>query len=52
MTLIRYAELVEDGLFPDGKFTPDDWRKPRWGYHRMARLVDKEIGRGAVDAKS
>ena len=45
MTLIRRAEQVEDGPFPVGKFTPDDWRKHRWGYYRMAELVDKEIGR-------
>ena len=45
MTLIRRAQQVEDGPFPVGKFTPDDWRKHRWGYYRMAEMVDKEIGR-------
>ena len=45
MTLIRRAEQVEDGPFPVGKFTADDWRKHRWGYYRMVELVDKEIGR-------
>jgi len=45
MTLIRRAFQVEDGRFPVAKFTPEDWRKHRWGYYRMAELVDKEIGR-------
>ena len=45
MTLIRRAEQVDEGPFPVGKFTPEDWRKHRWGYYRMAELVDKEIGR-------
>jgi arylsulfatase A-like enzyme len=44
MTLIRRAYQVEDGAFPVGKFTPEDWRKHRWGYYRMVELVDKEIG--------
>jgi choline-sulfatase len=45
MTLIRGAYQVEDGPFPVGQFTPEDWRKHRWGYYRMVELVDKEIGR-------
>lgn len=45
MTVIRRAEQVDDGPFPVAKFTPEDWRKHRWGYYRMAELVDKEIGR-------
>jgi arylsulfatase A-like enzyme len=45
MTLIRRAYQVEDGPFPVGQFTPEDWRKHRWGYYRMVELVDKEIGR-------
>ena len=45
MTLIRRAYQVEDGPFPVGKFTVEDWRKHRWGYYRMVELVDKEIGR-------
>jgi choline-sulfatase len=45
MTMMRRGYQVEDGPFPVGKFTPDDWRKHRWGYYRMVELVDKQIGR-------
>lgn len=45
MTLIRRAYQVEDGPFPVGKFTIEDWRRHRWGYYRMAELVDAQIGR-------
>lgn len=45
MTLMRRAYQVEDGPFPVGRFTPEDWRKHRWGYYRMVELVDREIGR-------
>ncbi len=45
MTLMRRSYQVDDGLFPVGKFTIEDWRKHRWGYYRMAELVDKQIGR-------
>jgi choline-sulfatase len=45
MTVIRRAEQVDDGPFPVSRFTPEDWRKHRWGYYRMVELVDKEIGR-------
>jgi len=45
MTFIRRAYQVEDGLFPVSKFTPDDWRRQRWGYYRMIELVDAEIGK-------
>ncbi|MCH5377958.1 MAG: sulfatase-like hydrolase/transferase, partial [Planctomycetes bacterium] len=45
MAFIRRAYQVPDGLFPVGSFTPEDWRKDRWGYYRMTELVDREIGR-------
>jgi len=45
MTLMRRAYQVDNGPFPVGKFTPDDWRKLRWGYYRMIELVDAQIGR-------
>ncbi len=45
MTLIRRAYQVDDGPFPVGQFTPDDWRRHRWGYYRMTELVDAEIGK-------
>ena len=45
MTLIRKAYQVEDGKFPVGKFTPEDWRKQRWGYYRMVEKVDGEIAK-------
>lgn len=45
MTLIRRAYQVEDGPFPVGKFTAEDWRKQRWGYCRMIEKVDAEIGK-------
>lgn len=45
MTLIRRAYQVDDGPFPVARFTPEDWRKDRWGYYRMVELVDREIGR-------
>lgn len=32
-------------LFPVGHFTPDDWRRQRWGYYRLIEKVDAEIGR-------
>jgi len=44
MTVIRRAEQVDDGPFPVSKFTPEDWRKHRWGYYRMVEKVDAEIG--------
>lgn len=45
MSLMRRACQVEDGPFPVSRFTPEDWRKHRWGYYRMIELVDQEIGR-------
>ena len=45
MTFIRRAYQVEDGKFPVGKFTPEDWRKQRWGYYRMVEKVDGEIAK-------
>jgi choline-sulfatase len=45
MTLMRRAYQVEKGLFPVGRFTPEDWRKQRWGYYRMVEKVDTEIGK-------
>jgi len=45
MTLIRRAYQVEKGLFPVAKFTPEDWRRQRWGYFRMVEKVDGEMGR-------
>jgi arylsulfatase A-like enzyme len=45
MMLIRRACQVEDGLFPVGKFTAEDWRRQRWGYYRMIEKVDAEIGK-------
>lgn len=44
MTMIRLGEQVDYGPFPVSKFTPDDWRKHRWGYYRMVEKVDAEIG--------
>jgi hypothetical protein len=40
MVFIRRAYQVEDGKFPVGTFTPEDWRKQRWGYYRMVEKVD------------
>jgi arylsulfatase A-like enzyme len=45
MTLIRRAYQVETGKFPVGAFTPEDWRKQRWGYYRMVEKVDGEIAK-------
>lgn len=45
MALMRRAYQVADGPFPVGRFTPDDWRRHRWGYYRMVELVDQQIGR-------
>ena len=45
MTLMRQAYQVDSGLFPVGKYTPEDWRKHRWGYYRMIEKVDAEIGK-------
>ncbi len=45
MTLMRRAYQVDSGPFPVGKFTPEDWRKHRWGYYRMIEKVDAEIGK-------
>jgi len=45
MTLIRRAYQVDDGPFPVGNFTPQDWRKQRWGYYRMVEKVDGEIAK-------
>lgn len=45
MTLMRRAYQVEDGPFPVGKFTAEDWRRQRWGYYRMIEKVDAEIGK-------
>jgi hypothetical protein len=44
MTLMRRAYQA-DWRFPVGNYTPDDWRRHRWGYYRMVELVDKEVGR-------
>ena len=57
ITLIRRAYQVEDGPFPVANFTTEDWRRQRWGYHRMVERVDGEIAKvmdalrqaGAVD---
>jgi len=45
MTFIRRAYQVDTGLFPVSRFTPEDWRKQRWGYYRMVEKVDGEIGK-------
>lgn len=45
MIFIRRAYQVENGKFPVGKFTPEDWRKQRWGYYRMVEKVDREIAK-------
>lgn len=45
MLFIRRGYQVPDGKFPVGEFTPEDWRKQRWGYHRMVEKVDGEIGK-------
>lgn len=45
MLFIRRGYQVADGLFPVGKFTPEDWRKDRWGYYRMVEKVDGEIAK-------
>lgn len=45
MTLMRRAYQVDSGLFPVSRFTPEDWRKLRWGYYRMIEKVDAEIDR-------
>lgn len=44
MTLMRRAYRASR-YFPVGNYTPEDWRKHRWGYYRMVELVDKQIGR-------
>jgi arylsulfatase A-like enzyme len=51
MTLIRRAYQVPDGKFPVGDFTPEDWRRQRWGYYRMVEKVDGEIAK-VLDALS
>ncbi len=43
MRFIRRAYQVADGKFPVGNFTPEDWRKDRWGYYRMTEKVDGEM---------
>jgi len=45
ITLIRRAYQVPDGLFPVSNFTPEDWRRQRWGYYRMVEKVDGEIAK-------
>jgi choline-sulfatase len=45
VSYMRKIMQIEGGVFPVAKFTPEDWRKQRWGYYRMIELVDKEIGR-------
>ncbi len=45
MVFIRRAYQVDDGLFPVGNFTAEDWRKQRWGYYRMVEKVDGEIAK-------
>jgi len=44
MTLMRKGYHASQA-FPVGNFTPEDWRKQRWGYYRMIEKVDAEIGR-------
>jgi len=31
--------------FPVGDFTPDQWRRLRWGYYRLIEKVDAELGK-------
>ncbi len=45
MTLMRRAYQVDSGPFPVGHYTPDDWRRLRWGYYRLIEKVDAEIGK-------
>ena len=45
MRFIRRGYQVEDGKFPVAKFTPEDWRKDRWGYYRMVEKVDGEMAK-------
>jgi choline-sulfatase len=45
LALMRKAFQVEDGPFPVGRYTQEEWRKHRWGYYRMVELVDAQIGK-------
>jgi len=45
MAFIRRAYQVDDGKFPVSRFTPEDWRRQRWGYYRMVEKVDGEIAK-------
>jgi len=44
MTMIRRSYHAT-ATFPVGNFTPDQWRRQRWGYYRLIEKVDAEIGK-------
>ena len=43
--IIRSVTMADRRLYPDDRYTHDQWRRYRWAYFRLVELVDREIGR-------
>ena len=43
--IIRSVTLADRRIYPDDRYTQDQWRRYRWAYFRLVELVDREIGR-------
>lgn len=42
--IIRTTTMDDRRLYPDDRYTPDQWRRYRWAYYRLIELVDRQIG--------
>jgi arylsulfatase A-like enzyme len=51
--IIRTATMANRRIYPDDRYTPDQWRRYRWAYYRLTELADRQIGLvlDALDAR-
>jgi arylsulfatase A-like enzyme len=41
---IRIISGANPRIYPDARYTPEQWRRYRWGYYRLVEKVDAQIG--------
>ncbi len=41
---IRIISGSNPRIYPDARYTPEQWRRYRWGYNRLVEKVDAQIG--------
>lgn len=42
---VRIISRSNPRIYPDDRYTPEQWRRYRWGYNRLVEKVDAQIGR-------